>query len=144
MTTPTITTDVHTAVSLHYARQVQMLDSGRFEEYADTFTTDGEFQHTPGQPPARTRPGIVAELRRFNSRFDNDPVQRRHWFSMIDLRTRDDGALDATFYALVLTTRPGVKEPVVGPSCLVHDVLVVDDSGILNRSRRVDHDQLLR
>ncbi|WP_245975578.1 nuclear transport factor 2 family protein [Amycolatopsis palatopharyngis] len=136
-------TDVHAAVNLHYARQVQMLDSGRFEEYADTFTADGEFQHTPGQPAARTRSGIVAELKRFNTRFENDPVQRRHWFNMIDLRPRADGVLDATFYALVLTTRPGVKEPIVGPSCLVRDVLVFDNDGeVRNRSRQVDHDQL--
>ncbi|MCP3759047.1 nuclear transport factor 2 family protein [Streptomyces sp. TBY4] len=136
--------DLYAAVGQHYARQVQFLDSGKFEEYAATFTEDGEFQHTPSVPPARTRAGIVAELHSFNERFADDPVQRRHWFNMIDLSPREDGAFDAVFYALVLTVRPGVKEPQVGPSCLVRDVLVIGDGGTVhNRSRRVEHDQHL-
>jgi actinorhodin biosynthesis protein ActVIA len=143
MATATTTfTDTYTAVLQFYARQVQLLDSGRFEEYAATFTADGEFQHTPGQPAARTTAGIVAELYAFNKRFDDDPVQRRHWFNMINVTERADGALDAAFYALVVTTRPGVKEPVVGPSCFVNDVLVFENGELRNRSRRVDHDQL--
>ncbi|MDF2256527.1 nuclear transport factor 2 family protein [Streptantibioticus ferralitis] len=135
-------TDIYVAVSQFYGRQVQLLDSSRFEEYAQTFTADGEFQHTPGIPPARTHAGIVEELRRFNTRFDNDPVQRRHIFSMLNLSAWKDGAIDATFYALVLTTRPGVKQPVVGPSCLVRDVLVIEDGEVKNRSRQVEHDHM--
>ncbi|WP_405561783.1 nuclear transport factor 2 family protein [Streptomyces sp. NBC_01180] len=135
-------TDTYAAVLQFYAKQVQLLDSGRFEEYAATFTADGEFQHTPGLPAARTTAGIIAELNSFNTRFDNDPVQRRHWFNMINLTERTDGAIDASFYALVLTTRPGVKEPLVGPSCLVNDVLVFEDGELRNRSRKVGHDQL--
>ncbi|MFD3676112.1 nuclear transport factor 2 family protein [Streptomyces sp. NPDC058613] len=135
-------TDLYTAVSQHYARQVQLLDGGRFEEYAATFTPDGAFQHTPGLPPATGHAGIVAELRAFHARFDNDPVRRRHWFGMVDLSPREDGAYDATFYALIVTVRPGVKEPSVGPSCVVHDVLEIEDGVVRNRSRQVDHDQL--
>ncbi|WP_030342478.1 nuclear transport factor 2 family protein [Streptomyces sp. NRRL S-1022] len=135
-------TDVYTAASQHYGRQVQLLDSNRFEEYAHTFTPDGEFQHTPGVPPARGHAGIIEELHRFNTRFADDPVQRRHMFSMLNLTEREDGAFDATFYALVLTTRPGAKQPVVGPSCLVHDVLVIEGGDVRNRSRRVEHDHM--
>ncbi|MFE9466529.1 nuclear transport factor 2 family protein [Streptomyces virginiae] len=133
--------DLYAAVGQHYARQVQFLDGGRFEEYAGTFTEDGEFQHTPGVPPARTPAGIVAELHAFHERFADDPVQRRHWFNMIDLSLREDGDFDAVFYALVLTVRPGVKEPQAGPSCLVRDVLEITDGSVRNRSRRVEHDQ---
>jgi actinorhodin biosynthesis protein ActVIA len=135
-------TETYVAVNQFYGRQVQLLDSGRFEEYARTFTPDGEFQHTPGVPPARGHDGIVAELRRFNTRFADDPVQRRHVFTMFNVVPRDDGDLDVTFYALVLTTRPGEKQPFVGPSCFVHDVLAVDDGQVRNRSRRVGHDHL--
>ncbi|MEU5848851.1 nuclear transport factor 2 family protein [Saccharopolyspora shandongensis] len=142
MTSTTTVTELYAAVQLHYARQVQLLDGCRFAEYAATFTADGEFQHTPGQPAAHGHDGITAELTRFNKRFDNDPVQRRHWFNMIDVRPREDGLLDTTFYALVLTTRPGVKEPVVGPSCLVRDVLAFEDGELRNRSRQVHHDQM--
>ncbi|WP_234327759.1 hypothetical protein [Streptomyces sp. NRRL F-2664] len=98
----------------------------------------------PGAPlrrTPRTRAGIVAELHSFHERFAADPVQRRHWFNMIDLSPREDGAFDAVFYALVLTVRPGIKEPEVGPSCLVRDVLEIEDGRVRNRSRRVEHDQ---
>ncbi|MBT2367954.1 nuclear transport factor 2 family protein [Streptomyces sp. ISL-10] len=130
-------------VDQHYAHQVQCLDSGRFEEYAATFTHDAEFQHTPGKEPARTRAGIIRELHTFHERFRGNPVQRRHWFNMVRLEQRVDGAYDVTFYALVITVEPGVKEPVIGPSCFVHDVLEIEGGTVRNRSRRVEHDQLL-
>jgi actinorhodin biosynthesis protein ActVIA len=74
-------------------------------------------------------------------RFADDPVQRRHWFNMLDVQPQPDGTIYATFYALVITTRPGGR-PDIGPSCVVRDVLVRRDDGLLNRSRRVEHDQI--
>lgn len=134
-------TELYVDVQQHYARQMQLLDGEDFDGYADTFTLDGEFAHTPGQPAARTRAGIVEELRRFHLRFADDPVQRRHWFTMINIEPRGDGSVRATCYALVGTIRPGAA-PVLAPSCVVHDVLVRDNGRLLNRSRRVEHDQL--
>ncbi|MET7690709.1 nuclear transport factor 2 family protein [Streptomyces sp. NPDC005483] len=124
-----------------YAHQMQALDSGRFEDYAATFTKDGVFQHTPNADPAVGRDGIVTELHAFHRRFDGDPVRRRHWFNHIALTPQDDGSFHATVYALVVTVRPGGK-PEIAPSCLVHDVLVVEDDTVLTRSRRVEHDQM--
>ena len=141
MTSTDTRTDRYAEVQQFYARQMQLLDSGQFEAYAETFTEDGEFRHTPGRPPARTRAGITRELHEFHERFANDPVQRRHWFNMINLEPQDDGSVLSTVYALVVTTRPGGK-PAIAPSCVVHDVLVWVDGAPLNRSRRVEHDQL--
>lgn len=135
------TTDLYSEVQQFYAGQMQKLDGGDFEGYAATFTADGEFSHTPGSKPARTRTGIIDSLHEFHRRFENDPVQRRHWFNMISLNPRSDGTIHATFYALVITTRPGGK-PDMAPHCVVRDVLVRQESGLLNRSRRVEHDQL--
>ncbi|MEV7088425.1 nuclear transport factor 2 family protein [Streptomyces sp. NPDC093085] len=137
-----VTTDLYTRVQQFYAVQMQALDGGRFEEYAATFTKDGSFQHSPNAEPAVGRDGIVTELVAFHKRYDGDPVQRRHWFNQIVLEPRADGSLQSTVYALVVTVRPG-GTPVIAPSCLVHDVLVVaDDGGIRTRSRRIDHDQM--
>jgi actinorhodin biosynthesis protein ActVIA len=144
MTSPTTFAETYADVNQFYARQMQLLDNGKFEDYARTFTADGEFQHTPGQPAAVGHAGIVAELESFNTRFAGDPVQRRHSFGMIDVRACPDGSLETNFYALIVTTRPGVKEPKVGPSCTVRDVLVREDGELRNRSRKVDHDQLFR
>ncbi|MDI3422629.1 nuclear transport factor 2 family protein [Streptomyces luteolus] len=135
--------ELYVEVQQFYARQAQLLDARKLEGYAETFTEDAEFAHTPGCEPSRTRTGITADLYEFHKRFETDPVQRRHWFSMIDLEPQDDGSVHSTFYALVATTRPGVREPEIAPSCLVHDVLVRENGELHNRSRRVDHDQFL-
>jgi actinorhodin biosynthesis protein ActVIA len=126
-----------------YARQMQALDEGRFEEYAATFTEDGTFQHTPGTEPARTRQGIVAELVRFHERYRDEPVQRRHWFNQIVLDPQPDGTLRSTVYCLVARTRPGGKpEPEIWPSCVVRDVLEMSGDRVLMRSRVVDYDHV--
>ncbi|MEN8650839.1 nuclear transport factor 2 family protein [Streptomyces sp. 21So2-11] len=139
-TAPPASTDLLVRAQHFYAHQMQHLDAGRFEEYAATFTEDGEFQHSPGVDPARTRPGIVRELVDFHRRFDGDPVQRRHWFNHMALEHQEDGTVRSTVYALVVTVRPGGK-PDVAPSCLVHDTLVDGPEGIRLKSRRITHDQ---
>lgn len=141
MLTTAIGTDLYAEVQQFYGGQMQLLDGGAFEAYSETFTVDGEFRHTPGREPARGRAGIVRDLHEFHQRFADDPVQRRHWFNMIHLVPQDDGSIRSTYYALVVTTRSGGK-PEMAPSCVVHDVLVREDGGLLNRSRRVEHDQL--
>jgi actinorhodin biosynthesis protein ActVIA len=136
-----VTAELYALVQHFYARQMQALDANRFEEYAATFIEDGVFQHTPSAPPAVTRENIVAELIRFNQRYEGDPVRRRHWFNHLVLDEQEDGTLKATIYALVITTRPGAA-PEIKPSCVVEDVLEVDGGQVLARSRAVSHDQL--
>ncbi|MEU0235639.1 MULTISPECIES: nuclear transport factor 2 family protein [unclassified Streptomyces] len=136
-----VSTDLYTEVTQFYAHQMQALDGGRFEDYAATFTPSGTFQHSPQADPAVGRAGIVAELVRFHKRFDDDPVRRRHWFNHVALTPREDGAIDSTVYALVVTVRPGGK-PEITPSCVVHDVLVREEGRVLTRSRTVTHDQM--
>lgn len=140
MTGTQVQTSLYSQVQHFYARQMQALDSGRFEDYAATFTEDGSFQHSPQAEPALTRPGIVESLIEFNKRFENDPVQRRHWFNHLLLDSLPDGSISATIYALIVTVRPGGK-PEIAPSCVVHDVLVLDEEEILLKSRVVSHDQ---
>lgn len=141
MTATGVSTDLYAEVLQFYAHQMQSLDDGDFQAYADTFTEDGEFTHSPGMPPARTRAGIARELYEFHRRrFATGPVQRRHWFNQVVLEPQVDGSIASTSYALVLTVRPGEKQPEIGPSCVVHDTLVHEDGALRTRSRRVDHD----
>ncbi|NKY87831.1 nuclear transport factor 2 family protein [Nocardia veterana] len=139
MTTVASRAELYAEVQQFYADQMQRLDNRDITGYAETFTEDAEFEHTPGRPPARTRAGIVADLTEFHKRFDSDPMQRRHWFNMTDLRPQDDGRIVATSYCLVVKIRPGAK-PEIAPSCVVHDVLVRIDGELRTRSRRVTHD----
>ncbi|WP_285502412.1 nuclear transport factor 2 family protein [Actinokineospora sp. NBRC 105648] len=144
MTTTESTTEVtaerYAEVQHFYARQMRLLDDRDFPAFAATFTEDGEFSHTPGHAVS-TRAGIVAELHEFHRRFDGDPVVRRHWFDMIVLDPAPGGALTASFYAYAITVRPG-GDQVVGPSCLVRDVLVREAGQLRNRSRHVTQDRL--
>lgn len=139
MTSVSTRHDLYAEVQQFYAMQMQSLDDRRLEDYANTFTEDGEFRHTPGREPARTRAGILADLYEFHKRFDDDPMRRRHWFNMINLEPRDDGSIRSTVYALIVKIRPGAK-PEIGPSCVVHDVLVWNNGALLTRSRWVHHD----
>ncbi|UWZ40564.1 nuclear transport factor 2 family protein [Dactylosporangium roseum] len=118
---------------------MQALDEGKLEAYADTFTEDAVFGHTPGREPARTRPGILSDLYEVRQRQAADPQQRRHLFTMVDVEELTAGRLRATSYALVLTTRPG-GGPEMVRSCVVRDVLVRDDGQLRNAERLVDHD----
>lgn len=140
MTITSAQTSLYSLVLHFYARQMQALDNLRFEDYAATFTEDGSFQHSPQAEPALTRAGIVAALIDFHKRFDDDPVQRRHWFNHVLLDPLADGSISATTYALIVTVRPGGK-PEIAPSCVVHDILVINNDEILTKSRTVSHDQ---
>lgn len=126
----------------YYAKQMQALDAGDFQAYAETFTQDGVFRHTPNRPPASTRAGIVAELREFHRRFDDDPQQRRHLFTMVHLEPGTNLTIRCTAYALVLTTRPGGLPEFVR-NCVLHDELVVLNGELFTRKRSVDHDGAL-
>ncbi|WP_063002511.1 MULTISPECIES: nuclear transport factor 2 family protein [Nocardia] len=139
MTTVASRAELYAEVQQFYADQMQRLDNRDITGYAETFTEDAEFEHTPGRPPARTRAGIVSDLVEFHKRFDSDPMQRRHWFNMINLSPRDDGSIGATMYCLVVKIRPGAA-PEIAPSCVVHDVLVRIDGELRTHSRRVTHD----
>nr|WKU62171.1 putative malonic semialdehyde reductase RutE [uncultured bacterium] len=125
-------------VQQFYAAQMQLLDERDLTGYANTFTEDAEFAHTPGRPPSRTRAGIIEDLTDFHRRFADDPMRRRHWVNMINLRQSDDGDLVSTAYCLVVKVRPG-QEPVF-VSCVMHDVLVEVDGGLSTRSRHVTYD----
>jgi actinorhodin biosynthesis protein ActVIA len=132
---------LYAEVLQYYARQMQALDEGKLEEYADSFTEDAIFGHTPGREPARARKQILADLYEVRERLEADPQQRRHMFTMVDVRPQSEGTLRCTAYALVLTTRPG-SGPEMVRSCVVRDVLVREDGALRNRERLIDYDGL--
>jgi actinorhodin biosynthesis protein ActVIA len=134
-----ITADLYAEVLQYYARQMQALDGGKVEAYADTFTADGVFGHTPGREPARGQEEIRSDLAEVQKRLAADPQQRRHLFTMVDVDPQPDGRLRCTSYALVLTTRPG-GGPEAVRSCVVRDVLVREGGELRNAERIVDHD----
>jgi actinorhodin biosynthesis protein ActVIA len=135
-------TDLYAEVQNFYAEQVRLQDSDAFEPFAATFTEDAVFQHRPGEPAVRGRADIARVARRFAATLDAERIQRRHWFNMLAVRPTEDGAVSASYYALVVDTKPNSR-PLIGPSCFVHDVLVrTEDGTLLTSSRRIDHDEI--
>lgn len=141
MTSTLTFTELYTEVQQFYATQIHHLDENEVDAFGATFTVDAEFSHTPQEPAAHGRENIKIAVRRFNERFRDDPVVRRHWFNMLSVEPSADGTIHTTYYALVVTTRPG-GQPVLAPSCVARDVLVREDGRLLTRSRQVDHDEL--
>jgi actinorhodin biosynthesis protein ActVIA len=133
------TTNLYAEVQQFYAMQMQRLDRVDIEGYAATFTDDAEFFHTPGHPASQTRAGILRDLHKFHEQFETDPMQRRHWFNMVNLELLADGSISSTAYCLVVKIRPGQK-PEIAPSCVVNDILVRVNGELLTQYRRVDHD----
>ncbi|TDZ85716.1 putative malonic semialdehyde reductase RutE [Mycobacteroides salmoniphilum] len=139
MTTVDISTSLYTEVQQFYSRQMQRLDGQDIEGYAATFTEDAIFDHTTALPASVTRTGIINDLYDFREMGKNDPVQKRHYFSMIDLEYIDIDEIRSTVYCLVIKTRPG-KPAEANPSCVVHDVLVRVDGELQTKSRHVRYD----
>ncbi|HEX2299555.1 MAG TPA: nuclear transport factor 2 family protein [Pseudonocardiaceae bacterium] len=150
-TTPTTAlADIYPRIQQFYAGQVRHLDTFRAEEFAATFTEDGVFDHRPGSEPLAGREAITAAVLEYQrTRHAADPVQRRHWFNMLQVFPQDDGTFRTEYYALVLQTRPGTPEPQIGPSCFVTDVLTVESGAngepgqLRTKFRRVRQDHLV-
>lgn len=151
MTSPSVATapsiapaETYQRIQQFYAAQVRHLDTMRADDFAATFTEDGVFDNRPGAEPLVGRAAIAEAVREYQrTHHAADPVQRRHWFNMLQVFPQDDGTFRTEYYALVVQTRPGVREPQVGPSCLAGDVLVVEDGRLLTKFRKVSPDHLV-
>jgi actinorhodin biosynthesis protein ActVIA len=132
-------TELYVAVQQFYAQQMHKLDRRELKAYADTFTEDGVFGHLNGPEPTRTRAAILEFLYEYHKRFETDPMQRRHHFSMIDVRQRDDGSISSNLYSSVFITRPGRKSELAA-SCTLEDILVWEEGQLLTKSRLIQID----
>jgi actinorhodin biosynthesis protein ActVIA len=135
--------EVYLRVQHFYARQMQALDNGNYKEYAYTFTPDGVFDHSPGIEPGRTPEGILAKIEEGLSAPAALTERKRHYFNQLVLEPLPDGTYSSTVYALIIRIRPGEAAPEVRPSCVVHDILVVEPTEIHMASRRISYDHLV-
>ncbi|QXJ23405.1 nuclear transport factor 2 family protein [Actinomadura graeca] len=133
--------DTYVAVQRFYAEVMQTLDDGKLDEFVQWFTPDGEFEHSQGSPPARTRAGILAEMLDHPSNSQNPDVRRRHWFGHMKVDRIDEHTLDCFTYAIVLNSKPG-EAPYVSFSGAVQDVLVEAGGEFLIRRRTLVNDRL--
>ncbi|NYH55647.1 3-phenylpropionate/cinnamic acid dioxygenase small subunit [Nocardiopsis arvandica] len=129
-----------------YARHMQILDSGRAEEWAEQFTEDAVFDVPTLPEPVRGRSGLVASVREGRRKLAESGQRHRHWQGVMDIRPQGDGTLSVRAYTQVLASTVG-EAPEDGRSwlhrvCVCEDVLVVEGETFLVRSRKVTRDDL--
>lgn len=133
--------DVYFQIQQFYAHQMQLLDRGATEEWADTFTEEGVFAANAQPEPVRGRSVIAAGAARAGADFAAKGIQRRHWLGMVSASGREDGTVEARAYALVLTTPKG-GQAAIGVSTTMNDILVKENGEWKVRRRDVSRDDL--
>ncbi|MBB2744979.1 UNVERIFIED_ORG: hypothetical protein FHR35_004828 [Microbispora rosea subsp. rosea] len=134
--------ELYLAVQHFYARQMQLLDDGKADEWAATFTEDAVFAANARPEPVRGRADIAAGARQATEQLALDGLVRRHWLGMLSVDTRSDGTVLARSYALVISTPKGGQAG-IHVSTVCADVLVWDGDDLLVRSRHVTRDDLV-
>ncbi|MGK5550292.1 nuclear transport factor 2 family protein [Actinomadura kijaniata] len=134
------TAELYAEVQQFYARHLQLLDSGRADEWADTFTADAVFDVPTLPEPVRGREGLRGMVRAMADRLARAGEIHRHWHSMPDVRTGPDGVVRVRSYALVFVST--AQGSALHRVCVCEDVLVREAGDLKVRSRRVDRDDL--
>ncbi|MYW65836.1 nuclear transport factor 2 family protein [Streptomyces sp. SID8379] len=124
-----------------YARHFHLLDGGRAEEWAQTFTADGYFHPEVLDVPVQGHAALAEGVRRTHAELVAEGVQRRHWHGMVAVTPRDADTYDVRCYALIFATpRGGTSQ--LRMSCVCEDVLVREDGALKIRERKVTRDDL--
>ncbi|PSL52684.1 SnoaL-like protein [Saccharothrix carnea] len=128
--------ELYADVQQFYAWQMGLLDDGKPDEWADTFTVDAVFGE-PGKAGGFSgREAIRASVRERAERLAAEGVVIRHWFSMLVVRPQPDGTLRTRNYALTLATPRGGALTVRGHA-VCHDHLVPDGDRLLVAHRLI-------
>lgn len=137
---PVVTGLLYAEVQHFYAHHMQLLDRGRDEEWAATFTEDGSFLAPSLPEPVRGRARLAAAVRRTAAQLAELGETHRHWHGMIDVTAGTGGELLVRCYAVIYAIPRG-GEPRLHLTCVCEDVLVRGEGGeLLVRDRRVTRD----
>ncbi len=132
---------LYAEVQQFYARQMQLLDLNRPQEWAATFTEDASFDVPTLPEPVRGRAGLVAATTRSHAQLEESGQRHRHFMGMLDVRPQEDGTVHVRSYAIVYASTIG-QDSRVHRVCVCEDVLVRDAGGLLVATRRVTRDDL--
>ncbi|WP_227999155.1 nuclear transport factor 2 family protein [Nocardia australiensis] len=127
-------------VGRFYARHVQLMDEGRAEETAATFTEEGTMVSTPKiSTPIVGRAALAAGLRANADQLTADGIRYRRCYSTILVEVREDGSVFARSYVQVVKTERG-KGSYLHAMCVCEDVLVRADGELKVAERVVTRD----
>ncbi len=137
--------DAGTLAAIHqlYARQSRAIDSGAAQEWARTFTADGEF-HSPTYPDPVVG---TAALTEFAAEFDRAArvagERRRHVLSNLLVERVDARTLAVSAYLQVVTTRIGGEARLARVTTIDDRLTLVGDDWKITR-RAVERDDAPR
>lgn len=131
---------IHAEVQHFYARQIRLLDAADIDGFAATFTEDGRMHHASRDDDVRGRAAIVESLRANFAQHQG--VVPRHWFDKLLIEPAGGNAVTVSYYALVSLTHPDLSVTFL-PTCLVDDLLVVEDGQLFTKTRDITRDDLL-
>lgn len=132
---------LYAEVQWFYARQMQLLDLGKAESWAATFTEDAVFDVPTLPEPVRGRAALPAAVEQARARLAAAGERHRHVMGMIDVLERPDGSLDVRSYTTVYASTVGGSSR-VHRVCVCEDVLVRVDGELRVARRRVTRDDL--
>ncbi|MCM6771855.1 nuclear transport factor 2 family protein [Nocardia sp. CDC159] len=111
-------------VGRFYARHTQLMDEGRAEDAAATFTEEASMVSPPKiSTPIVGRAALAEALRRNADQLAAEGIQYRRCYSMILVEVRDDGSIFARSYVQVVKTERGTGSQ-LHAMCVCEDVLV--------------------
>lgn len=134
---------VYAEVQQFYARHIQLMDEGRAEEAALTFTEDASMVSPPKIVESiRGRANLAAGLRTAADTLASEGVRYRRCHTMLAVEPRPDGHLLVRAYVQVVRTRRG-EGSVLHAMCVCEDVLVRVDGDLKVHERVVTRDDQL-
>ncbi|MEU4711934.1 nuclear transport factor 2 family protein [Nocardia salmonicida] len=127
-------------VGRFYARHVQLMDEGRAEETAETFTEQGSMASPPKiSTPIVGRAALAAGLRDNADQLAAEGIRYRRCYSMIVVDVREDETIFARSYVQVVRTERD-KGSHLHAMCVCEDVLVYEDGELKVADRVVTRD----
>ncbi|WP_194837647.1 nuclear transport factor 2 family protein [Nocardia sp. XZ_19_369] len=141
-TTSMVSAELHTEVTLFYARHMRAMDEGRVLDWTADFTDDGVFETNVRPDPQIGRAAIANGAGGAAQKLLDDKVLRRHCLTTLDIRHGLDDVIHASSYAIIVRTPPG------GPTaveflCTCDDELIRANEQLLIRRRSVKRDDLV-
>ncbi|MEV6560862.1 nuclear transport factor 2 family protein [Nocardia sp. NPDC051756] len=140
--TLTVSAELHTEVTLFYARHMRAMDEGRVQDWTADFAEDGVFETNARLDPQIGRAAIANGAGAAAQKLLTDNVLRRHCLTTLDIRHGLDEVIHASSYAIIVRTPPG------GPTaveflCTCDDELIHVNEQLLIRRRSVKRDDLV-
>jgi 3-phenylpropionate/cinnamic acid dioxygenase small subunit len=133
---------LYSEVQQFYANHIQLMDDGKADDAASTFTEDASMVSPPKVPePIRGRVDLAAGLRRAAAQLDAEGVRYRRCHTMMSVRERPDGSVFVRCYVQVVRTVRGGGST-LHAMCVCEDVLVRADGELKIRERVVTRDDV--